>query len=436
MSEQRLRVLVLSDLFPAPSRPAYGIFVERQTTHVQRYCDHTVVVPTRIFPHLRIWRELARPAQVRGAWRDWRKEIREIPLQSDIYGYPVYYPRYTAPPHQLSHASWGFCAYPALVGLVRRLHIAQPFDLIHAHYGTPAGVVALLARRWMRVPVVISVHGMDVTYTAPQNRFGAAVTRWVFQQADALIANSNWTREKMYRIAERELSVDLIYYGGQAPSAPAIEANRADRNDKVIRLLSVGYIEERKGHQFVLRAMRRLIDQGCRLHYTIVGDGSRLEELEAEVDRLGLADVVEFAGLKRHDEVWPYFADCDIFVLPSWDEAFGIVYVEALGMGKPVIGCAGEGGPEDLARFGDCVELVKPRDVASLAQGLERLITDPDRRREMGERGRTIVVNISPGSGMLRIPSCVTETYWPRLHMRPQAFLQYEPDYDQHAIDL
>ena len=78
--------------------------------------------------------------------------------------------------------------------------------------------------------------------------------------------------------------------------------------------------------------------------------------------------------------------------MPSWDEAFGIAYLEALSGGKPVVGCEGEGGPEDLSALGDCIELVRPRDLESLVRALKRLIDDPERRRTMGERGRQIVV--------------------------------------------
>lgn len=383
----RPNVLVLSDLFPTPGRPAYGIFVERQTTYTHAFCDHVVVSPTRIFPHLRIWKQWRRLDRFATQWREWRHEMRQVPAYSEQYGYPVYYPRYTSPPHQLSHALWGFFAYPAMHSLLRRLHASRPFDLVHAHYGTPAGVVALLARRWMHVPVVVSVHGTDVTYTAPQNRFGRAVTRWALRGADQVIVNSSWTARRVEHYAG-PVGPEVVYLGGDlaTPAAPQARPHGAP-----LTLLSVGYVEKRKGHIFVLRALRQLIDEGHHLRYVVVGDGSALPEIREVTDRLGLGSYVSFEGYKAHAEVGPYFANCDIFVLPSWEEAFGIAYIEALGQGKPVVGCAGQGGPDDLHRLGDCVELVQPRDVPSLADGLRRLIHDPLRRKQMGETGRKIV---------------------------------------------
>jgi glycosyltransferase involved in cell wall biosynthesis len=186
--------------------------------------------------------------------------------------------------------------------------------------------------------------------------------------------------------------VRVVYLGGDT-SALAREplVRPAAQEAAPLTLLSVGYLEERKGHAYVLHTLKAFVEQGYKLRYVIVGDGAQSEQLHALTNELGLTEVVSFEGYKAHADVWSYFAACDIFVLPSWQEAFGVVYIEALSYGKPIIGCAGEGGPEDLRALGDCIELVKPRDVASLTRALQRLLEEPDRRRRMGEIGRAIV---------------------------------------------
>jgi teichuronic acid biosynthesis glycosyltransferase TuaC len=115
--------------------------------------------------------------------------------------------------------------------------------------------------------------------------------------------------------------------------------------------------------------------------------------LRQQADQLGLTPIVSFEGYQAHDDVWPYFAGCDLFVLPSWDEAFGVVYIEALGLGKAAIGCEGEGGPEDLRSLAHCMELVRPRDVTSLVQAIKQLLDDPARRQHMGQAGRQVVTD-------------------------------------------
>lgn len=388
LMQRRLRILVLSELFPNPPYPAFGIFVERQTFYLQSYCNNVVVAPVRVFPPLRIWKWFFSPRRFLIEWQKWQRALRQIPEQDIVNGIEVHYPRYTSPPKQVFHGLWGFFAYPFVVKLLRDLHNKHRFDLIHAHYASPCGVIALLARRWMKVPIVLSIHGMDVTYTAKQNPLSAAIIRWTFRNVEAIIANSSWTKQQIIRYGGDPDKVQIIRLGAQPLESTGFHTKEMNCT---ITLLSVGYLEERKGHAYVLWALKRLVEKGYKVRYVIVGDGSRREALEALSHDLGLDAIVSFEGYKAHTEVWPYFKNCDIFVLPSWMEAFGIVYLEALALGKPVIGCEGEGGPEDLKSLGDCIELVKPRNVESLAEALERLINDPERRRRMGEIGRKIV---------------------------------------------
>jgi glycosyltransferase involved in cell wall biosynthesis len=139
--------------------------------------------------------------------------------------------------------------------------------------------------------------------------------------------------------------------------------------------------------------VRQLVDQGYNIRQIVVGDGPRAQEYRQLVEQLGLSNSIAFEGYKPHDAVWEYLEQCDIFVLPSWDEAFGVVYVEALYMGKPAIGCEGQGGPDDLRALGDCISLVKPRDVDSLAVAIRELLDHPERRERMGATGRRIVLD-------------------------------------------
>ena len=391
MKQARLNVLVLSEYFPNPVKPAFGIFVERQTTHVQAYCNNVVVAPVRVFPHLRLWKQINPLSRKRvgAGWQKWRDELALIPRQDSINGVPIYYPRYTSLPKQLFHATWGFFAYPFLMRQLRDLHKTYSFDLIHAHYAAPAGIIALLAQRWLNIPIVLSVHGTDVTYTAKQHAVGAAIIRSVFQKVDLIFTNSSWTAKKIVRYGGSAENIRIVRLGG-TPDKNQLLPPSTNKTDELV-ILSVGYIEERKGHRYVLHALQELKKQGYRFRYVIVGNGSKEQEFKQLTKELGLEKQVSFEGYKPHAEVWPYFAECDIFALPSWNEAFGVVYIEALSQGKAIIGCEGQGGPEDLKSLGDCIELVQPKEVESLVQAFKRLIDDPSRRQQVGETGKRLV---------------------------------------------
>ena len=386
-----LSVLVISSLFPTPSRPAAGIFVERQTTYLQKACRQVVVVPTRVFPHLRIWKSVIRPKEFSKIAAQWKYELNTTPPYREINQneehLPVYYPRFTSPPRNVSLGVWGYFAYPFIYSLLQRLHRQYKFDLIHSHYALFEGHLALLSQKWMRVPFIVSIHGSDLTYAARVNRLNRIMMRDVYQSASAILVNSAQTAEGVKQYCSKPEKIKVVRLGANPPNYDASFAPQT----RPLNILSVGYLEKRKGHAIMLSAVRDLVRAGYKLHYTIVGDGSEEQNLRSISKDLGINNFVSFEGYKSHEDVWSYFAICDIFSLPSWDEAFGVVYIEALSMGKPVVGCRGEGGPEDLHSLGDCIELVKPHDVPDLVLALKRLIDDPQRRDNMGKIGREIV---------------------------------------------
>ena len=389
---QRIKVLTISDIFPTAAHPVFGVFVERLIHHLRGDCDQTVVVPYRVFPPAILFRSMVRPKSTMEGFRGWLDEVGRIPAQADFDGVDVFYQRYTSPPRPVLHGTWGFFAYAALKRKLRSLHREKGFDLIHAHYASPSGVVALLAARWMHIPVVVSVHGADVTYTARQRIAGSSVVRWVFQHADAIVANSTWTAGRIIHYGGRPEKVRVIYLGTELDGGGTPASLREDGlPEPSISLLSVGNLLRNKGHALVLAAMLKLVEMGYPIEYTIVGDGPERSELEAIAANPPLAGRVHFVGSVPHQEVWAYYRACDIFVLASRVEGFGLVFIEALAAGKPVIGCRGTGGPEDLKALGDCIELVDPDDVDELVDALGRLAGDPKRRRRMGELGRSIV---------------------------------------------
>lgn len=130
-------------------------------------------------------------------------------------------------------------------------------------------------------------------------------------------------------------------------------------------ILSVSYLISRKGIDYNLKAFARLVDKYTNLKYLIIGDGSEKSHLIGLASKLGIDKKIKFLGRISHKDVMKYMAKADIFSLPSWNEAFGVVYIEAMAQGKPVIGCQGE-GIEDFVEHGQMGLLVKPKDVDSL----------------------------------------------------------------------
>jgi len=134
-----------------------------------------------------------------------------------------------------------------------------------------------------------------------------------------------------------------------------------------------------------------LINKYPDLKYQIIGDGPEKNRLKKLAADLGINRQVEFLGRLGHKEVLKYMAKADIFSLPSWNEGFGVVYIEAMVQGKPVIGCKGE-GIEDFVEDGKTGMLVEPKDVDSLVQTIDYLLSNPDETWAIGKRARKFVL--------------------------------------------
>ncbi|MDZ7765243.1 MAG: glycosyltransferase [Melioribacteraceae bacterium] len=134
---------------------------------------------------------------------------------------------------------------------------------------------------------------------------------------------------------------------------------------------------ERKGCEYLLRAFQMLREKYSNIKLIIAGGGELLNPLRELSHDLGIDDSVEFKGRVSHTEMLKLMNNCSIFVLPSWDEAFGVVYLEAMSLKKPVIATLNE-GITDIIVDGENGFLVKKKDVNSLVNKLTKLIEDED----------------------------------------------------------
>jgi glycosyltransferase involved in cell wall biosynthesis len=160
---------------------------------------------------------------------------------------------------------------------------------------------------------------------------------------------------------------------------------RSEVRDR-LHVLSVSNLVPGKGVDVSLRALALARKDGLDVDYTVVGDGRSRRELERLAREVGVADRVRFLGRLEPAQVHRELARCDLFNLPSSPEAFGIVYVEAMAHGKPIVGCIGE-GPELFCRDGEDGFLVPPNDPAAVARAWRRA-RDPECRRTLGEAAR------------------------------------------------
>ena len=164
--------------------------------------------------------------------------------------------------------------------------------------------------------------------------------------------------------------------------------------DGKINILFVGRIEERKGLVYLIKAYKSLKKKHKNIRLIIVGEGNLKKECQNLVKEKKIRDAF-FEGKVEGDRIPAYFATCDIFAAPAiYGESFGIVLLEAMASGKPVVGFAIPAYKEVLKGKGREF-LVKPEDWRALARKIEILIEDEEKRKEMGEWGQKEVKSYS-----------------------------------------
>jgi teichuronic acid biosynthesis glycosyltransferase TuaC len=351
-----VRVAVVAEYYPRAHDPVLGVWAHRQALAARDAgADVRVLVLYRPIPPLS-----TPPRELVPATR----RLLAQPRRATLDGIEVEYVRFASPPRPGSYGSWGAWAAPSAAFALRRVRRTFPFDLVHAHNAVPAADAVL--RSGIATPLVVSVHGSDVYFTAPRFERGRAAVRRAYGAARLVLANSAGTERRARAVGARRTRV--VHLGTDLP--PLSQQPGRDM------LVSVAHLVARKRHADVLRAMARLRDRRPELRYRVIGDGPERGALQRLADELGLAERVEFAGQLEHADALRRAREGSVFVLPSVDEAFGVAYVEAMAAGVPAIATRGEPGPEEIAAAGGGIALVDSGDVDALARTIDALLDD------------------------------------------------------------
>ncbi len=375
-----MRILVISHMYPSSLNRISGIFVHEQIKELRKQgCETKVIspVPWTPFPL----------NQMRRKW----KAYSEIPKRMNLEGVEVYYPRYLEFPKGLFFASLGNRIYQGVRAAVHEIYQDFPFDLIHAHVALPDGQAATLICRELGKPLVVTVHGQDLQRTIFRNARCFEATKKVFISTNQVIVVSN----KLKRISEEHFGKrdNLTVINDGVRTANILRRNNLlaqKYKDKRV-ILSVSNLVKAKGIDLNLKAIKQLINKYPDLHYIVIGDGIERKELERLSSDLDVIQHMEFLGQLPNNEAREYMSVCNVFSLPSWNEGFGVVYLEAMTKSKPVIACRGQ-GIADVIKDGETGLLVKPRDEDSLIKAIDFLLSHQEKAKKIGERGRKLVL--------------------------------------------
>jgi len=377
-----MKILIHSHLYPNNIDPTFGTFVYYYSKALCELNHQvTVVAPIPwVLPGIKKSHPWYRYKNVELFFQDG-------PLK-------IYHPRFFSIPKRKLFYLRGDIMFLSAKKFYLNLLKNEKFDIIHCHVALPDGRVGSILSKIFNIPYGVTIHGADFYLSAKENYKNLALIKKVLEGADFVGLVSQTLKNQMlkFNINPKSQTTKTIYNGIYIPGYLP-EVDWPDRQNDVIRLLSVGHAIRRKGYDYVIRALATLLNNYDGILYYIIGDGDDLNYFKKVAEESRVKNHVIFLGRKSNAEVLSYMKKADIFILPSWDEAFGIVYIEAMAMKLPIIGVKNEGISE-IIKDGYNGFLVSAKSEKEISKVLSKLITDPKLRSKIGQAGYDTVKDV------------------------------------------
>ena len=269
----------------------------------------------------------------------------------------------------------------------------DPYDIIHCHFG-PSGNYAVMLKDLGAITgkVVTTFHGYDLsTYLSTQ---GDHIYKRLFEKGDLFLPISQRWKEKLIRIGCREDRTVVHRMGIDIGKFRFCE--RTAGNDRSINILTVARLVEKKGVEYGIKAVAKVIERYPEVQYRIAGDGPLKKSLLDLIRTLKIEKNVHLLGSKDQNDILDLMTNSDILLAPSVtskngdQEGIPVVLMEAIANGLPAISSFHSGIPE-LIKDGISGFLVPERDVDALKEKLMQLILKPELRFQMARAGRKYV---------------------------------------------
>ena len=309
------------------------------------------------------------------------------------------------------HPLYDFKAFVSLI----KIFLREKPVIVHTHT-SKAGILGRWAAFLTQVPIIIHTPHGHVFWG-----YSSKCKTWFYillERLTALITDKIITlteQEKrdhlQFKIASKEKfstihsGVDPDKYFNLSVDGAAMKRSLGIPDNSFV-VGTTGRLTPVKGHRYLIEAARKIVDFRSDTVFVFLGDGELFRELKNMASRLGIKENVRFLGWRQDAaEVMSTF---DLFVLPSLNEGMGRVLIEAMALGKPVV-ASSVGGISDLVVHGENGLLVKPADSWALANSIKFLITDSEKRKQMGGKGKRMAVNYSVDSMVQKIDQLYTE---------------------------
>ncbi|BAY74017.1 glycosyltransferase [Nostoc linckia NIES-25] len=252
--------------------------------------------------------------------------------------------------------------------------LQRPTIVISTHVNYATACYAL--KRITGIPYWVVAHGLDVW------EIDSKITKLALKEADRIISVSNYTRQRL--LSETDIDPQKIvvlpntfdakeFQIKPKPTKLLKRYNLRDDQPVILMVTRLGRMAKYKGYDQIIHALVKVRSQIPDVRFILAGKGDDLPRIKALVSSLNLEDSITIAGFVPDEELCAHYNLCDVFAMPSKGEGFGIVYLEALACGKPVLAGNQDGSVDPLAQ-GKLGCLVDPDNVEEIADNLIQIL--------------------------------------------------------------
>ncbi|WP_017658999.1 glycosyltransferase family 4 protein [Baaleninema simplex] len=283
--------------------------------------------------------------------------------------------------------------------IVGRLSKFKP-DVVFSNAFGVWTLLALLSKFVSELRVVIAYEGSSPSVDYRNSPLRLALRRWMVQTADACISNSHAGRDYLINVLNSDPERTFVQ-PYEVPGTESLKVDDSDVENELSdlpnpRFLYVGSLIPRKGLKPWLNACANLERREIGDYsIIIVGDGERREELEAFCRDNGIEHRVRWVGRVPYHQLGAYFQQSDIFVLPTFEDTWGMVVLEAMVLGKPVL-CSEYAGAVELIRDGENGYRCNPNQLEMFADLMAKFVENPELASQLGENARQTMAQYTP----------------------------------------
>lgn len=337
-----MKVLIIPSWYPSKENPVSGIFFKEQAKALSEYIDVAVlnlnVSIKNIFPQENV-------EKVNNLTTFTYKKLNIFPKIGKLKRFLIKY--YT------------------LEVFKKIVKVFGTPDIIHAHVTYPAGYMALILKERYGIPIVITEHATFFEKIYAENK---RIVQKIFNSTDYYVAVGNNLKRQLKKYGRAQCEVVPNFINFEKFQGLRTTTSRF-KSDK-FNYLNISLMTEKKGIDILLKALHKIVyNNGHKdvfLH--LIGDGPRKNEYERLAENLKLTNYCKFYGLLSNDEIPSILSSCDALIISSRIETFGVVGIEAMAVGLPVIATIC-GGPEDYVKDFNGI-LVEKENVDELAKGM------------------------------------------------------------------